>query len=117
MSPGPTLSTTTSASTGHFAAALSCAAAAPISSACARFCSLRLVTSTLAPIVAPSANAAHDTPEPMPTTSKVSPDCRRARRSMRYAVRYANGKAAHSCQLRVAGRLRTLRSGAIAVSP
>ena len=33
------------------------------------------------------ASAAHDTPEPMPTTSTVWPACTRARRSMRYAVR------------------------------
>ena len=54
-----------------------------LATACSRLDSLRLVVITSAPRCLPRARAAHDTPEPMPTTRMVSPALIRARRSMR----------------------------------
>ena len=61
-----------------------------------------------------SANAAVETPEPMPTINTVSPGATRALLSIRRAVRYASGNAALSNHVLFDGRGRTFRSGAIA---
>ena len=60
------------------------------------------------------ANAAVDTPDPIPTISTVSPGASRALFSIRNAVRYAKGNAALSNHDLLEGRGRTFLSGAIA---
>ena len=60
------------------------------------------------------ANAAVETPEPIPTIKTVSPGARRALFSIRNAVRYAKGNAALSNQDLLEGRGRTFLSGAMA---
>ena len=87
---------------------------APIRNACARFSASLLVTIACAPMKLARANAAVDTPEPIPTISTVSPGASRALFNIRNAVRYARGNAALSNHVLLAGRGRTFLSGAMA---